>query len=1126
MKLLRITQLAVILCFAAQVLASPDPVRVNMQSRLEPFKQYYDSQDQWPRAHGYKPYMRYQWDVMQRSFDGGEVPAGALWEGYQAMQRMPKVALDEPWTPLGPFNHGGRTRVVRFHPNNSNIMFAGSVGGGLFRSDNAGELWYPISDALPNLAIGCFEISQSNPNVMYLGTGEGYFNGDAIAGVGLFKSIDGGVTWNLTALDYNYSEGQSVLKISIDPRNEDIVLASTTGGMYRSLDGGANWTMVRTGHINELKRDPQNPDILLCGHGNPWGSGSNGIYRSEDNGATWTGSSTGLPSSTNIGRIVFDFYRNNSQVVYAGICGTFTYNGSEMMGIYRSVDGGLNWAQMSQAGQNHYASQGWYDMAIAVDSDESNTVYSAGLDIYRSTNSGFHWSQRTFWWYSYGHERFSHADHHELVMHPTDGDQVWAVNDGGIFVSYDNGETWNEKNNGFNTFQYYAMGNATLDTALAYGGTQDNGTSRYDGDGIWDEVFGGDGGYCVVDYSNNDVVYVEWQNGHRYRSDDGAVTFSEINPGIDGDGPWVTPIVQDPFDPLTIYTTTNGSVWKSPNQGRNGDWINLGPIGSSNQVLAASPALPGRLYLGNGSSVLRYDEEDGTWVNVTGNLPGSYTTRVVPDPYDPNTVYVTKSGFDGQNIWKSVQSGTIWTNISGNLPHVPFQDVVVDLTAPSTLYAGSDLGVFFTEDGGANWAILGEGMPILRVDDMELQSLTGTLRIGTHARGMWEIATGSAGMAMLYPNGTEILPIGSEITLRWSGITSGGHVSLEMNRDYPSANWEVITENTLNDGNELWTVAGPVSDHARFRVTHTTMPELADTSNADTRIAQPSLALVYPNGGETVFSGVNDTIRFARTLVEGPLSIYLNRNYPSGAWEEVVLNHMGLDNYLWRVQLPGGEHCRVRIVSGVQQDVMVESATDFVMLAPQMELNAPNGGETVTVGTPSEVLWNAPEHHGAFRIQLNRAYPSGAWETISPNTANDGSYTWTPTGAASTTARVRLAALLDPLSTYVESAQNFTILGGTAADIPEIPSEFRVSEVYPNPFNPSTSFTMNLPTTMRIQIVVTNQLGQMVATLEDGVLPAGVHRFRFDGSGFASGIYFLRIHADAKTEIRKLTLMK
>jgi hypothetical protein len=347
-----------------------------------------------------------------------------------------------------------------------------------------------------------------------------------------------------------------------------------------------------------------------------------------------------------------------------------------------------------------------------------------------------------------------------------------------------------------------------------------------------------------------------------------------------------------------------------------------------------------------------------------------------------------------------------------------------------------------------------------------------------------------------------------------------------MNRNYPSTNWEVITDNTLNDGNESWTVTGPISDHVRFRVMHTTMPELSDTSNADTRIAQPSLMLLYPNGGETVFSGVNDTIRFGRTLVEGPLSIYLNRSYPSGEWEDVVMNHMGLDDYIWRVQLPGGDHCRVRIVSLSQPDVMVESAFDFAMRAPQMTLSSPNGGESVTVGTPYEIRWNAPEHQGAFRVQLNRAYPSGAWETISPNTVNDGSYTWTPTGVASTTARVRLAALLDPLQTYVESAQDFTILSGSAADVPELPSEFRVSEVYPNPFNPSTSFTVDLPTTARLQIEVTNQLGQDVATLEDGVLPAGVHRFRFDGSGFSSGTYFLRIHADAKTEIRKLTLIR
>ncbi|MCL4305618.1 T9SS type A sorting domain-containing protein [bacterium] len=1128
--MLQLLALLWIVIVSSLTFAQTADVQINVQNDLAPFKQYYESRAEWPRSHGWKPYMRYLYDVEQRAYPDGTIPAGARWRAWEEMQRMERVSLDEPWRALGPFNHGGRTRVLRFHPNNPNIMFAGSVGGGLYRSDNAGESWYPLTDALPNLAVGCFEISLSNPNIMFMGTGEGYFNGDAIKGIGLLKSVDGGVTWNLTSLNYTYSQGKSILKISIDPRNSNNVLASTNDGLYRSTNGGASFDLVRSGNINELKRDPQNPDVLLCAAGYPWGATQNGVYRSTDNGATWLPSSTGLPSSSITGRYVIDFFREYSLVVYCGVCGDFDYNGSQMIGVFRSLDNGVTWEQMSVPGEeNHYASQGWYDMAIAVKPNDPEVVFNAGLDVYRSVNGGQNWSRRSWWHHSFGEPTFSHADHHELIFHPTDPNQLWDVNDGGIFVSYDNGQTWNEKNTGFDTYQYYAMGNATLDTALAYGGTQDNGTSRYDGDGDWDMVFGGDGGYCVVDYTNNNTIYVEYQNGNRYRSDDGGHNFSEINPGISGTGPWVTPIVQDPFAPNTIYTTTNGtgaSVWMSPTQGRNGNWVNLGPVGSSNQVLAASPALPGRLYLGSSSSVFRYDTQDGQWINVSGNLPGTYTTRITPDPYDPNTVYVTKSGFSGGHVWKSVTSGTTWTDITGNLPNVPFQDVIVDLNDPAVLYAGGDIGVFRTENGGQSWHIFGDGLPAVRVDDMDMQTQSGVLRAATHGRGMWEIPTGSTTLAMLYPNGTELLAVGSTIQIRWSGTTFGGNVSLSLNRNYPSGAWETIVASTPNDGIHALIVSGPVTDHARFRITHLTQGDLSDTSNADSRIVNPALNLLSLNGGQTVLTGTNDTIRFERVLVEGSVSIELNRDYPSGNWQMLAENYSGADSYLWRVLQPGGERCRIRVTSDEQPWLNDMSETDFIMRAPQMTVLSPNGGEVVVVDQPYEITWGAAEYPGTFRVMLNRSYPDGNWELLTSVTENDGSWLWTPRGASTTRARIRLATPLDPLGTYVESAGDFTIEGGASVSDRPLPTAFQVGEVYPNPFNPSTQFTLDLPTRTHVTVRVTNQLGQTVATVLDAERDAGSHTIVFDGSGLSSGIYFLRVDAARETIVRKLTLLK
>ena len=1121
--------LSLLLVVAVGVVAAPKPVRpmVNVYEQMAPFRAYYDSQANWPRSYGYKPFKRYEWDMRQRGWPDGNVPAGAYWDAFKSRGHMRHRTLDEPWTNLGPYNHGGRARVIRFDPRNSDIMYAGAVSGGIFKSVDAGESWHPLTDGLPNLAVGCFEMDPSHPDTMYLGTGEGYYNGDAVLGIGLLKSTDAGQTWTTTGLSYQYNQGESILRLSIDPRDGQIVLASTNHGLYRSTNGGQSFSMVRSGDVKDLKRDPQNPDVLLCAPGDPSGNANNGIYRSTDNGLTWIRSTSGLPAQSNIGRIVVAFYPGNSQLAYAGICGTWASNNSQMIGIFRSMDNGVTWTQMSTTGTNHYSSQGWYDMALAVKPDQPNTVLSAGLDTWRSTNSGLAWTQSSHWDHSFGDPTYVHADHHEIVYHPTNPNEVWQVTDGGIFKSTNDGTSWTEMNNGFVTLQYYAMGNATLDTSLAYGGTQDNGTFCYSGSQTFSEVYGGDGGYAVVDYTNNNTIYAESQNGHRGRSDDGGNNWNDINPGITGDGAWVCPMVLDPFNHLTIYTTTtNGKVWRSLNQGRNSSWDSVGqPLGGDMQVLAPSPVLQGRWFLGTNNNVFRYDESDGQWVSVADNLPNAYVTRVVPDPTNAEVVYVILSGFGHGHVFKSTQSGGNWTDITGNLPDVPFQDVVVDLRDHTTLYAGGDIGVYYSPNGGTDWQIMGEGMPAVRIDDMDMQPVTGVLRAAAHGRGLWEVPTGATRVSLLYPNGGEVFQPGQQIAIRWTGTNYGGNVRLELNRSYPSATWETLFASTINDGSENWTVTGPTSDHVRFRISHTTMPGQTDSSNADSRIMAPALHLVWPNGGETVLTGMRDTVRFTRQLVTEPLRLQLNRDYPIGTWQDIVTN-IGTDSTaMWIVQLPASANARLRISPMDNPSLYDESDANFVVRAPQITLTAPNGGEQLFAGTPFNIQWSAPEHQSTVRLTLNRNYPDGTWETITSSTPNDGQYTWVPGAPAATHCRLRVATVFDP-QTYVESASDFAITAAAAAEKPSLPNEFALHEPYPNPFNPTTVIAMDLPTRMKVKAVVFNRLGQQVAVLSDGNLDAGAHELTFDASMQPSGVYYIRVQAGGETQILKAALIK
>lgn len=1097
---------------------------IDINARLLPWKTHYESRDNWPRSCGWKPYMRYQWDMLQRTYPDGQVPAGALWEAYQQRQQMRRHPLDETWTNIGPFNHGGRARVLRFYPDNPTIMYAGAVSGGLWRSDDAGENWYPITDDLPNLAVGSFEFDLTNPQIMYLGTGEGYFNGDAVAGIGLLKSTDGGETWNTTGLAYPYSQGESVLQIDIDPRNGDIVLASTNDGLYRSTNGAVSFSMVRSGNIQELKRDPLNPNVLLCSSGG-WSGGR--LYRSTDNGFSWTAISEGLPSLSEFGRAVIDFYQANPNIVYAGIASTSNWG---TLGIFRSTDNGLSWNQMSQPGTNHYASQGWYDIGLAVKPDNSAIVLSAGLDVYRSTNSGFHWSQRSYWWEDFGRPDYVHADQHEIVFHPSNPEEVWIVCDGGIFKSTDAGLNWEEKNNGFATFQFYAMGNSTLSLEQAYGGTQDNGTFRWRGNPSWSAIYGGDGAYCVVDYTDDNTVYVEYQNGNRYRSDDFCQTWSSINSGIDGNGAWVTPMMLDPFDHMTLYTTTSSPsrFWKSTNQGRAGSWQPLGQqLNGDMQVIDASPLVPDLLYVGTSSTVYRYNQENNEWENISRNLPGRWVTRVVADRFNAEGAYVTLSGFGGSHVWKLTEADGNWEDITGNLPNVPFQDVIQDPVELLTLYAGGDIGVYCTTDGGATWEIFGEGLPVARVDDMDLQPLNGMLRAATHGRGMWEIPTNSSPLAWIYPNGGEMLAIGDEVELHWGGLALHGNVTIDVNRDYPSGNWETLfADIPIEGGSAAWTVTGPETDHVRFRIQHTTIPGQSDTSDADAAIRVPGLDLVWPDGGELVLAGVFDTVRFVRTLVPEMLRAELNRSYPDGAWELIEENVSGSDWARWRVMMPGGEHCRIRVSSMDRPEISCESGADFTLRSPVMDVLAPDGGETVYIGTPYLVQWTAEEHEGNILIYLNRDYPEGNWELQGSWRPNSGSSNWVPDGQPSANCRIRVSTIYDATGSFAVSESDFELLTLSADAACGIPDNYRLSPPYPNPFNPSTRFVMELPERTPVSAVVFNRLGQEVATLVSDVLNPGRHSITFDAAGLPSGVYFIRVSAFEETEVLKAVLLR
>ncbi len=1112
------TRLWVLLFLIPGFVLAQTPASQNVEETHELYRQYFSQKENLGSGTGFKPWKRAEWFWGQRAFPSGVIPAGARWEAYQQMLKMPRAHVDDQWEELGPANIGGRTRVIRFHPNNPDIMFAGSVSGGLWKSTDAGHVWFPITDYLPNIAVGAFEFDPLHPDTMYLGTGEGTYNIDAVLGIGLLKSTDGGVTWEQTALSWPYSSDGAVNKISVDPVNPENIIVATRTGLRRTTDGGVSFSTPFggvTGDFKDVQRDPQNPDTLLASAGNPWGAATNGIYKSTDGGATWSRRTSGLPPTNSMGRSILAYYESNSAVVYCGISETFSAGGMTI-GIYRSIDGGEIWAAMNTTTEI-FSEQGWYDMMLAVHPTNSALVFAAGRYMFRSTNSGSHWSQVG---------QTVHVDFHEFVFHPNNSSIVFVGTDGGLFMSYNcESNVWEERNTDYVTHQYYGFGNATIDTNLAFGGAQDNGTTRWRGARDWDWVYGGDGGYCVVDWSNDNTVYAEWQFGHHVRSLNGGNSFYPIQTGIVGNGPWVTPVIQDPFEPFTLYTTAGaGQIYITTNRGT--QWDSLGsPIGGEVLSIAASPVLPERLYAARGGGVYRKDPGSTIWTSASSGLPGSYVTRVVAALGNPDGVYATISGFGGSHVFWSSDAGAHWENITGDLPNVPVQDIAINLNDASTLYVGTDLGVYQTTNHGQNWEIFGSGFPVVVVDDMEMQARTGMLRAATHGRGLWQIPTGNPSVSFLYPNGSELLAVGTPIEMRWAGEDFSGDVSIELNREYPGDTWEPLYTSTPNDGAADWTVTEPLTNHARFRITHLTLPDQNDTTNADTRIVEPGLRLSSPNGGEAIYVTANTYITFERILLNDTLVIELNRDYPSGEWESIDEAVIADLEIRWLVRGASSDNARMRITSLTNPSIGDTSDADFSLVTPEMTLFYPNGGELLYVDSTVSIEWSAPDIEGRVQISINRDYPDGDWTHVYSNTSNDGQQNWTVSEPISENCRMRVRAIM---ATEVEviSGDDFEIQSLSTPSLATIPTAFRVLPPAPNPFNPETVITFELPSLRQVKIEVFNRLGRRVSVLKEETMPAGVHRVTFNGASLSSGIYFIRVQAGSEFDIAKVALVR
>ncbi|MDD5088753.1 MAG: hypothetical protein PHI18_08145, partial [bacterium] len=877
-------------------------------------------------------------------------------------------------------------------------------------------------------------LDPSDPNTVYIGTGEGSWNVDAVYGAGIFKSTDGGATWAATGMSWQQSQYRTVNQIIVHPSNSQILWAATniqgSGGVYKSTNGGSSWTRYLSGEAKDLDIDPSNANTLYASLGYPWGDSGNGVYKSTDGGLSWTLSSTGLPSGSTMGRMRLSITQNAPQTLYLGVAKTLSA-GAGTLGIYKSTDGGATWTQQAST-PNMYGGQGWYNIVCEAHPTNSSIVYSSGIDIYKSSDSGVNWTQKSYWYYSSGNSQYVHADHHALAFKPGDPNTIIEATDGGLFRSTNGGDTWTNINNGLVTFQYYGMCDDALQPNVTFGGTQDNGTNKYNNSTTHVQGLSGDGGYCNVDFTNSSTVYASTQNGGHYKSTGGGAygTFYSIQSGISGNGAWVTPTAMDPTNANVLYTSTK-RVYRTTNGGSS--WTAISGDLSTQYIstIAIAPSNPAVIFAGceSNGQVWKTTDTGGSWTLVNSGLPYRYITRVAVDPSDEAIAYTTVSGYGTGHAWKTTNGGSSWSNVSTGLPDVPCNVIVVDSHTPSTLYAGTDLGVYASTNGGASWSDFSTGLPNVVIDGLALHPTSGMLRAASHGRGMWETPTSAPTLTVISPNGGEQWITGIAQTITWGTGGIGGNVLIEINRDYPSGSWETIHLSTANDGSYSWTVTGPTTSTARVRISSLSQPALTDVSNNDFSVTSPQLTLASPNGGETWIAGTSQTVSWTLTGATGNVVVQINRSYPSGSWETVTTT--SASSYAWTVTTPTSDAARMRVYLQSVPSIGDTSNANWTLVQPTVTLVSPNGGETLTPGSQHAIRWSRQYTSSTVKVEINRAYPSGSWEQIASAVSVD-SVQWTVDAQATTAARVRLTLNSYPTATDV-SAANFSVLTPTLA---------------------------------------------------------------------------------------------
>jgi len=687
---------------------------------------------------------------------------------------------------IGPAINAGRVVDFAVHPDKHRIVYAATASGGLWKTLNAGTTWEPIFDKEKSYSIGCVTLDPTNPNVVWVGTGENNSQRSVAFGDGVYKSLDGGQNWENVGLE----DSEHIGMIAVDPRDSNVVFVAAQGplwrsggdrGVYKTTDGGETWERVLeisddTG-ANEVHLDPRNPDVVYASayqrRRHVWtlinGGPESAIYKSTDAGANWRKITEGLPK-VDMGKIGLAVSPADPDVLYAIIEAQ-----RDKGGVFRSTDRGESWSKQSE----YVSGSPQYYNELVADPKDPGRVYSMDTFLHVSSDGG-----KTF---KRVGEKKKHVDNHAMWIDPGATDHFLVGCDGGIYETFDRGATYRFFEN-LPITQFYRV---SVDTSkpfyYVYGGTQDNnsmgGPSRtLNSSGISDEdwfiTVGGDGYETVIDPTNPDVVYSQWQYGGLVRFDRASGEIVDIQPqeapGETADRwNWDSPLMISPHSPTRLYFASQrlfrsddrGNSWTavSPDLSRGIDPNSLPVFGKIQSIdavaknmstsnygnivsLTESPLVEGLIYVGTDDGLVQVTEDGGANWRTIDQVPGvpkmTYVSRLEASQHEGNTVYAAfnnkKQGDYKPYVFVSRDRGRTWASVTGDLPDREIVYALMqDHVKPELLFAGTEFGLYFTVDEGAHWIRLKGGLPTIQVRDIDIQRAENDLAVATFGRGFY-----------------------------------------------------------------------------------------------------------------------------------------------------------------------------------------------------------------------------------------------------------------------------------------------------------------------------------------------------------------------------------------------------